>query len=35
MANEDKKIHIDEINKITGEFCVRYLNNEFKQSDFI
>ena len=30
MTNDDKKIRTDEINKMIGEFCVRYLNDEFK-----
>lgn len=30
MTNDDKKMRTDEINKMIGEFCVRYLNDEFK-----
>ena len=30
MTNNDKKIRTDEINKMTGDFCDRYLNDEFK-----
>ncbi|MGB9498230.1 MAG: DUF6398 domain-containing protein [Dissulfuribacterales bacterium] len=30
MTNYEKKIRINEINKIIGEFCARYLNDEFK-----
>jgi hypothetical protein len=26
MANDDKKMRTDKINKMIGEFCDRYLN---------
>lgn len=30
MANDDKKMSIDEINKMIGKFCDQYLNDQFK-----